>query len=256
MSRGIGAGEAAAVLVGVYLVVSGAGLLNNLFDREVDKRMARTRQRATARGVIARGKGTTAALVLVGAGLLVLGIWAGLESVALAVAGVLYYSVLYTLVLKPKFALSTLPGSVAGVFPSLIACSAGGTPWSLRVLFLCLFILVWSPAHFWALALARREDYARAGIPTPVQQYGERATSILVFATVVLLTILSALPTVVRLAGFVYLGIVLAAGAGMMVLAAGPLFFGAASWTWAVHKLSGPYLGVVLVALAVSRLGV
>ena len=83
---------------------------------------------------------------------------------------------LYTLLLKPRTALSAVPGGVAGVFPALIGWAATGAAWSGAILFLCVLIPVWSPPHSWALTLALGEDYRASGIPTPPARYGDDAT--------------------------------------------------------------------------------
>ena len=114
-------------------------------------------------------------LALVAAGSLALWAVAGGLAAAFAVLGAAYYVLVYTLLLKPHTALSSVPGALAGVFPALIGWAATGAPWSGSLLFLCALVFVWSPPHFWALALAREDDYRASGIPTPAVAYGERA---------------------------------------------------------------------------------
>ena len=97
-----------------------------------------------------------------------------------AAAGAAYYVVVYTMLLKPRTPLSAVPGALAGVFPALIGWAATGAAWSGSILFLCALVFVWSPPHFWALALAREDDYIASGIPTPAVAYGERACRLLI----------------------------------------------------------------------------
>lgn len=245
-------GPALAVLMGILLVVSGSALLNNVFDRDLDRRMTRTHHRPTAEGTISTQRGAAVAILLVAAGLMLLFVFGGSLSAAIAFMGVVYYSLLYTLVLKPRLSMSTLPGSLAGVFPPLIAWAAAGAFWSPAIAVLCLFVFFWSLPHFWALALARQEEYARAGIPTPAGRYGERTAKILLLATTIFIVALSALPAMLGLSGWVYLSVVLLAGGVLVGLAARLLVSPGRRDAQALHKLSGPYLTLLLVALALS----
>ena len=131
-------------------------------------------RRPTASGRIGPRGALVAGLGAAAAGVLALWAVAGGLAALLALAGVAYYVVVYTLVLKPHMALSSIPGSLAGVFPALIGWAATGAPPSGALLFVCALIVVWSPPHFWALALAREDDYDASGVPTPVARYGAR----------------------------------------------------------------------------------
>ena len=138
------------------------------------RRMTRTSRRPTATGRVAPAQALTAGLALVGAGVAALFLLAGGLAAALAAAGAAYYVVVYTLMFKPRTALSAVPGALAGVFPPLIGWAAAGEPWSALIGLLCAVIVVWSPPHFWALALARADDYVSAGVPVPASAYGAR----------------------------------------------------------------------------------
>jgi protoheme IX farnesyltransferase len=143
---------------------------------------------------------------------------------------------------------------MAGLFPPLAAWSAAGTPAGPRLLFLCTLVFLWSPPHFWALALARGDDYRRAGFPTLPALRGDAEARLHILLYVTALLCLSFAPLAAGMAGPSYLaGALLAAGllaAGVVSLFRGEPRTGA----WLVYKLSGPYLALILLALVLDSL--
>lgn len=244
----------AAVLAATGLTLAGASILNNHLERAVDRQMERTRRRPTATGSLSRGQALTAGLVSITAG--TAGLWAaaGLLAAALAAAGAAYYVVVYTLLLKPRSAMSAVPGGFAGLFPPLIGWAASGAAWTGEILFLCAVIYVWSPAHFWALAYARRDDYMLAGLPTPAARYGERSARLYILAYVSALTALAVLPVAAGDFGALYLLASLIAGVTFLVLAVRLLVSQTKACAWTMYKFSGPYLAVVILAMLLDRL--
>jgi protoheme IX farnesyltransferase len=243
-----------AVLAATALTVGGAAILNNVIERDLDRRMERTRRRPTASGHIAPARAGAAGLAGVAAGALALWAVAGGLAAAFALLGAVYYVALYTLVLKPRTPLSAVPGGVAGVFPALIGWAATGAGWSGAILWLCVLIPVWSPPHSWALTLALADDYAASGIPAPPTRYGEAATSTLIVRFMVLLTVVLAAPLPTGLFGAVY-----AAGAAVAVVLLWTftqrlLRRGSAAAAWALFKVTGPCLALVLAAAVAGRL--
>jgi heme o synthase len=247
-------GRAAVVLAATAATIAGAAALNNWLERDVDARMARTRRRATARGDVTPARALALGVTLTGGGVAVLWLAAGPLAAAFAAAGALYYVVAYTMLLKPRTALSAVPGALAGVFPALIGWAAAGAPDSLGVLFLCVLIAVWSPPHFWALAFVLKDEYAAARIPVPAARYGERRSTLQILQWVVALAALTALPAAAGVFGPLYAVVSLAAGAALGFVAWRLVATGTASWAWLLYKLSGPYLGVVMLAMLADRL--
>jgi protoheme IX farnesyltransferase len=250
-----GASLIIAVTLAAGLSVGGAALLNNYLERDVDKRMERTRRRPIAAGAVSPGRALAVGLCATTAGVLALLLVAGTPAAVFALCGAAYYVVVYTLILKPRTALSALPGGIAGVFPALIGWTAAGGGWSAEILFVCVFIVAWSPPHFWALSLALRDEYASSGIPTPAVAYGERATRLQILAFVALLTALTAAPLAGDGASSVYLLTALVADAVLWLLAIALLRRRTVASAWAFFKFSGPYLAAILVALVVDQLG-
>jgi heme o synthase len=246
--------RALAVLAATALTVGGAALLNNTLERDVDRRMARTRRRPTASGRIPPARALAAGLTAVALGAVVLLVVSGGLAALFALLGAAYYALVYTLLLKPHSALSAVPGGIAGVFPALIGWAATGSPWSGEILFLCLLIPVWSPAHSWALTLALADEYRGSGIPTPPARYGEAATVRLIAVFLTAFTVVLAVPLATGVFGWVY-----ALGAAAAAL----LFWGFAvpllrrpgsRSAWRLFKASGPCLALVLVAAVADKL--
>jgi protoheme IX farnesyltransferase len=249
-----GAALFVAVVVAAGLTVAGAAMLNNYLERDVDRRMERTRRRPIAAGAVSPRRALIVSLAATVAGVLGLYVVAGTPAAVFALCGAAYYVVVYTLLLKPRTPLSALPGGIAGIFPALIGWTAAGGGWSHDIVFVCLLIVLWSPPHFWALSLALKDDYASSGIPTPPVAYGERATCRQILVLVAVLTALTAAPLAWDLSGLVYPVVALAAGVVLWVLAIDLYRRRTARSAWVFFKFSGPYLAAILVALVVDRL--
>lgn len=249
-----GVAQSLAVLAATGLTVAGAAVINNVLERALDARMERTRRRPTASGALPPGRALTAALVAVTAGAVALWAVAGPLAAVLALTGAAYYALFYTLVLKPHTALSSVPGALAGVFPALIGWAATGQAFSAQVLFLCGVILLWSPPHFWALSLAREDDYRASGIPTPALRYGERPARLLIASFCTALTAVVAAAWAAGLYGVLYAVVAFAATAVLWIYVAWLLAAPAPSRAWTLFKVSGPYLAVVLAAAVLDHL--
>jgi len=242
------------VAAATALTVGGAAMLNNYLERDVDTRMERTRRRPIAAGRIPARRALVLGLALVAAGSLALWAVAGGLAAGFALLGAAYYVVVYTMLLKPRAALSSIPGALAGVFPALIGWAATGAAWSGSILFLCALVFIWSPPHFWALALARGDDYRASGIPTPAVAYGEHACRLLITGFVAAVTVLTLVPAASGAFGAVYLAAALAAGAALWLFTARLLTRRDERAAWALFKITGPYLAVVVAAAVLGHL--
>ncbi len=242
------------VLAATALTVGGAALLNNVIERDTDRVMERTRRRPTASGIIAPARATLAGLLAVAAGSAALWAVAGGLAALFSLLGAAYYVLVYTLLLKPHSALSAVPGGVAGVFPALIGWAATGAPWSGAILFLCVLIPVWSPPHSWALTLALRDDYRASGIPTPPARYGDAATRRLITAFVAGLTVVLAAPLGAGLFGLVYAAGMSLATVVVWAFTLRLVLRPSTAAAWALFKVTGPVLALVLAAAVVDAL--
>jgi protoheme IX farnesyltransferase len=249
-----GPAAAVAVLAATALTVAGAAILNNHLERDVDRRMARTQARPTASGRISRRGALVAGLGASLGGAVALWAVAGGLAALFALTGVAYYVLVYTLLLKPHTALSSIPGALAGIFPALIGWVATGAEASGALVFVCALIVVWSPPHFWALALAREDDYRASGVPTPVARYGPRATRRLIAGFVGALTVVVAVPVVTGLFGPAYALPAIASVAALWLLTLRLHAEQTPAAAWALFKSSGPCLAVILAAAVADQL--
>jgi protoheme IX farnesyltransferase len=153
-----------ATLVGGALASAAAGVLNCLWEQDLDRRMLRTSRRALPSGRLAQRQAFVLAIALTTASVLLLVCAVNALAAALALLGLCSYVLLYTALLKPRTTQNIVIGGVAGAIPPLVgAAAAGGLGWSSWWLF--ALVLLWTPAHFWALALLLRDDYRSVGIP-------------------------------------------------------------------------------------------
>lgn len=154
-----------ATLLGVGMASASAGLLNNYLDRDIDRFMSRTRERATAAGRVEAATVLRLGLGLAGLSFIVLMLVSNLLAATLAVSTIYFYVVVYTLWLKRNSDLCTEIGGIAGALPPLIGWAAVTGSLDTPALLLFLIMFLWQPPHFWVLALLREEEYRRAGIP-------------------------------------------------------------------------------------------
>lgn len=242
------------VLAATAFTVGGAAVLNNVIERDADRLMARTRRRPTASGRIAPARAALTGVLAVAAGAAALWAVAGGLAALFALLGAAYYVLVYTLLLKPRTALSAVPGGVAGVFPALIGWAATGAPWSGAILFLCVLITVWSPPHSWALTLALGDDYRASGVPTPPAAYGDVATRRLIAGFVLGLTVVLAAPLGAGLFGLVYATGMSLAAVLLWAFTARLLLRPSTAAAWALFKVTGPCLALVVAAAVADAL--
>jgi protoheme IX farnesyltransferase len=165
-----------ATLGGGAMAAAAAGVLNCLWEEELDGRMARTSGRALPSGRLSRPRAFALAVLLTTASVLLLVVGANPLAAALTLLGLCSYVLLYTALLKPRTPQNIVIGGVAGAIPPLVgvASASGGLQWGAWWLF--SLVMLWTPAHFWALALLLRDDYRAAGIPMLPVVRGVEAT--------------------------------------------------------------------------------
>ena len=164
-----------ATLAGGALAIGASGTFNHILERDVDRRMARTNDRPLATDLVPLRNAVAFGLVLT---TLSVGLFAtvNLLTAVLGVVAILFYSVIYTLILKPNTVQNTVLGGAAGALPALIGWAAVTGSIGGGGLLLAAFIFWWTPAHFYSLALAYKDDYERGGFPMLPVVYGETAT--------------------------------------------------------------------------------
>ena len=180
-------------LLGGAFASAAAGVLNCLWEQDLDGRMQRTSRRALPSGRLAQGRAFALAVCLTLASVLVLVLGVNALAASLSLLGLCSYVLLYTALLKPRTTQNIVIGGVAGAIPPLVGAAAatGQLGWSSWWLF--ALVLVWTPAHFWALALLLREDYRSVGIPMLPVVHGEAVTARMIGRYSWLTVLLSAL---------------------------------------------------------------
>jgi len=205
--------------LGIGLTAGAAAAVNHLVDRGVDARMARTRRRPLPSGHVATADAGVFAAVIgcTGLGLL----WFGVNplTAALTFLSLVGYAVVYTLFLKRATPQNIVIGGAAGAAPPVLGWTAVTGAVDPHALLLFLIIFVWTPPHFWALAIHRQEEYASVDIPMLPVTHGDRFTRIQVLFYTLLLVAVSLLPFVTAMSGPLYLAAALLLGAGYLYYA-------------------------------------
>jgi len=205
--------EALAGTVGIWLVAAAAAAFNCLIEQHIDSRMARTAWRPTARGELTRTQTLVFSAVLCGIGSAVLYLWANPLTMWLTLATFVGYAVIYTVVLKPLTPQNIVIGGASGAMPPVLGWAAIRGDVGPEALILCLIIFLWTPPHFWALALYRAEDYRRAGLPMLPVTHGAEYTRLQVLLYTFVLFAATLLPFVSGMSGWFYLASALVLGA-------------------------------------------
>jgi protoheme IX farnesyltransferase len=192
-------------LLSIAVGAGAAGALNMWYDADIDARMARTAARPIPRGRIKASEALAFGTVLAAASVLTLGALVNWVAAALLALTIAFYLFVYTIWLKRRTAQNIVIGGAAGAFPPMVGWAAATGTVSLESIVLFLIIFVWTPPHFWALALYRCRDYERAGVPMlpAVAGLAETRRQILIYS--LLLVPLAAVPYFIGLGGIVYL---------------------------------------------------
>jgi protoheme IX farnesyltransferase len=199
--------------VGIALVAGAAAAINCLVEQRVDAVMLRTRYRPLPRGEITPLQALVFALVVGGAGLWLLFHYVNALTMWLTLATFVGYAVVYTVVLKPATPQNIVIGGASGAMPPVLGWAAVTGNVAPEALLLFLIIFVWTPPHFWSLALYRRDDYARARLPMLPVTHGPRYTQLMIVLYTLVLIAVTLLPYAIRMSGILYLGAALILGA-------------------------------------------
>jgi protoheme IX farnesyltransferase len=191
--------------VGIGLAASSAAAINHVLDRRYDEQMARTMGRPIPSGLVTTGQALAYAGVIGTLAMLVLWTLVNPLTAVLTFASLIGYAVLYTVWLKHVTPQNIVIGGAAGAAPPVLGWTAVTGSVDPHALLLFLIIFVWTPPHFWALAIARRDDYARAGIPMLPVAYGIEFTRLHILLYTILLVIVTLLPYLTGMSGLLYL---------------------------------------------------
>ena len=198
--------------LGIAFVAGAAAAINCLVEQKIDAKMSRTSWRPLPRGELSAAQTLAFAAVLGGAGLWLLVHFVNALTMWLTVATFVGYAVVYTVLLKPATPQNIVIGGASGAMPPLLGWAAVTGQVSAEASVLFLIIFAWTPPHFWALALYRTEDYARAGVPMLPVTHGKPYTRLQVLLYTLILFGVSLLPYAIRMSGVLYLAAALVLG--------------------------------------------
>jgi protoheme IX farnesyltransferase len=191
--------------IGIALSAASAAAVNHVLDRRIDARMARTRKRPLPSGHLAPTQALAFALLLAVVSMVILVALVNVLTAALTFASLIVYAVVYTVWLKRATPQNIVIGGAAGAAPPVLGWVAVTNHVDPQALLLFLIIFAWTPPHFWALAIARRHDYAKADIPMLPVTHGVEFTRLHVLFYTVLLSVITLLPYMTGMSGLIYL---------------------------------------------------
>lgn len=191
--------------IGIWLLAGAAFAINCLVEREVDARMARTERRATASGEITVLQTLMFSGVIGGTGMAILYFLVNPLTMWLTLATFVGYAVIYTIILKPATPQNIVIGGLSGAMPPALGWAAIANEVPMQAWILVLIIFIWTPPHFWALAMYRREDYKKSGLPMLPVTHGMALTQLHVWLYSIALFATSLLPFAVNMSGVIYL---------------------------------------------------
>ena len=205
-------------LTGIALVAGSAAVVNHLADAHIDARMARTEHRPVATGRVGFAQGLAFSALLGGAGMAILYFLVNPLTAWLNLASWIGYGLVYTLFLKRATPQNIVIGGLFGAAPPLFGWAAVSNSVEPGALLLVLIIFAWTPPHYWALALDRKEEYASVGVPMLPVTHGEPLTRLHIFLYTLILLASSLMPFAIGMSGWLYL-------AGASMLGAGFLYY-------------------------------
>jgi protoheme IX farnesyltransferase len=245
-------GLALAALGGLALACGGASALNHVLDRDIDTHMKRTARRPVASGRVPPERAVEFGLALSALSYVVLTSFVNVLAALLALAGNLFYVLVYTRWLKRSTPQNIVIGGAAGAVPPLVGWAAATGNLGFTALALFLIVFFWTPPHFWALALLIKRDYAEAGIPMLPVVRGERRTARSIVLYSVVLVAITLLPVLGRSLGVVYLVSALALGLVFLALALALQRQTTPARARRLFSYSLAYLALLFVAMAVD----
>lgn len=208
-----------AATVGIWLVAGAAAAFNCLVEQQIDAKMKRTAWRATANGELSRLQALSFSAVLCGLGMAILWFLVNPLTMWLTFATFIGYAVIYTVILKPMTPQNIVIGGASGAMPPVLGWAALRGDVGPEAMLLCLIIFLWTPPHFWALALYRTEEYRKAGLPMLPVTHGAEYTRLQIFLYTWVLLAATLLPYLTGMSGWIYLVSAIGLGLGFCAYA-------------------------------------
>lgn len=239
--------------IGIALVAGSGAVVNHLIDRKIDVLMKRTHNRPLPQGRVDTTQTTLFAVTLCAVGMVVL--WFGVNPLCawLTLASFIGYAFIYTGYLKHATPQNIVIGGLAGAMPPLLGWSAVTGTIESDALILVFIIFAWTPPHFWALAIHRKEEYAKSGVPMLPVTHGEHVTKIHIIVYTVLLVVSSIFPYFSGMSGLLYLGSAIALGIGFMAFSLILMYKPKPSTAMDTFRFSILYLALLFLALLIDH---
>ncbi len=206
--------QAAVACAGIWLVAAAAAAFNCIVEQRIDAKMKRTAWRATARGELSNRQTLLFSGLLCAAGSVILYVWINPLTMWLTFATFVGYAMIYTVILKPLTPQNIVIGGASGAMPPVLGWAAMTGDVGPEALILFLIIFLWTPPHFWALALYRVEDYRKAGLPMLPVTHGSEFTRLQILLYTAILFAACLLPFVYGMSSWLYLAAAIVLGAG------------------------------------------
>ena len=239
--------------LGIALVAASGAVVNHLIDRRIDIMMKRTHNRPMAQGRVEPRQATLFAIAIGVLGMAILLFWVNPLSAWLTLASFVGYAFIYTGYLKHATPQNIVIGGLSGAMPPLLGWAAVTGTIDPDALVLVLIIFAWTPPHFWALAIHRKDEYAKSGVPMLPVTHGEHVTKIHIIIYTLTLVMVSVLPYLSGMSGLLYLVTALALGAGFIGWSGKLMFKPKPTTAMQTFRYSIVYLGVLFVALVVDH---
>jgi len=205
-----------AACLGIGLASASGAALNHWVDQRIDVVMERTSQRPLPQGELSSQQALAFALSLAVVAMAILLIWTNALTALLTLTSLVGYAVIYTMFLKRSTPQNIVLGGAAGAAPPLLGWAAMTGEVNGEALLLFLIIFVWTPPHFWALAIKRKEEYARAGLPMLPVTHGVTFTKLHIVLYTMMLISVTMMPFVIKMTGLIYFAGAVALGLGFL----------------------------------------
>jgi protoheme IX farnesyltransferase len=239
-------------MLGGALAAGGSSALNQYIDRELDKKMQRTSNRPLAAGRLTAAEGLSYGLGLCLISYYILAGFVNLTAALLSLAGIFYYVFFYSIMLKKATVQNIVIGGGAGAIPPMVGWAAATGHLSLAAWILFLIIFMWTPPHFWALAIVRKTDYERAGVPMLPVIKGEKVTRTQILIYTLILVGVSLLLPLIRATGTIYLFSAIVLGF-LLIFAAWRVWkIPGNKVAWTMYRWSSMYLAFIFLALMID----
>lgn len=239
-------------LLGGALAAGGSGALNQYIDRDLDKNMQRTSKRPMAAKRMTPAEGLSFGLALCIISFYLMAGFVNFLAAFLSLAGIIYYVVLYSILLKKATVQNIVIGGGAGAIPPMVGWAAATGRLDIPAWILFLIIFMWTPPHFWALALVRSNEYARAGVPMMPVVRGEAETRKQMLIYTIALVMITLTLSIFNFAGNIYLVSALVLGGGLIVAAWRVYRTDSNKIAWQMYRYSSMYLMFLFIALMID----